>query len=812
MLNHDHQNESQNKNKNDRQKSERATQKISVPVQGMHCASCAGTIKKTLEKIDGVDVCEVNVGTEKAKISFDSTKTSLHDMNEKIKPLGYTLLQTKETQVLQKMTHTNADDSSNNISMNHDIHAGHDMMTPISSDAGSKERKMQELSKLRNQLTLAIPFMVVSVLVMTWDMAAPFLGEWAMMPEIISTFFHHILPIFATYMLFVIGLPYLQGVVRFAKTGVANMDALVGIGTFVAFSYSFVLSAFENVLKPFIDTGHTYYDVTIVVIGFITLGKFLEARSKLRTGEAIEKLLGLQAKSALVLRDGIQVEIPIEEVIVGDVLIVKPGQKIAVDGEIIRGSTAIDESMITGEPLPVDKNLGDMVIGATINKQGSIQVRATKIGADTVLSQIITMVEEAQSSKAPIEKLVDQISAVFVPTVLVAAVIVFFLWIGIGSLFLPFSQALSLGIVSLVGMLVIACPCAMGLATPTAVIVGVGKAAQNGILIKNAESLEKLATVNYIVMDKTGTITKGEPTVTDIISVSDNSEKNILQLIASLESHSEHPLAQAVVKKAEDAKIKLIAVSHFMALEGKGLRGTIDGIEYFAGNEKLVGDFTVDSVDANQIMEFAKAGKTPVIFMNKKEILAYIAIADVLKPEAKSTVEKLHKQGYKIALLTGDNKVTAQYIADQAGIDQVIAQVLPADKAREITKLQNQGFRVAMVGDGINDAPALATADVGIAMGTGTDVAIESAGITLLGGQISKLPKAMQVARATMRTIKQNLFWAFFYNIVGIPIAAGILYPFFGILLNPGIAGAAMAFSSVSVVLNALRLKRVKLD
>ncbi len=783
-----------------------STQKISLPVEGMHCASCAGTIKRTLEKMDGVEACEVNVGTEKAKISFDSTKTSVQAMNEKIKPLGYTLLDTKKAPAMDHKDHT----ENHSDTMSHDPHAGHDMMTPISSDASVKERKIQELQTYKNQLIIAIPFMMVSVLVMGWDIAAQLFGTGFAMPEILSTFFHHLLPIFATYMLFVIGLPYLKGVVRFIKTGVANMDTLVGIGTFVAFGYSFVLSAFENVLKPFIDTGHTYYDVTIVVIGFITLGKFLEARSKLKTGEAIEKLLGLQAKSAVVLRDGVQLVIPIEEVVVGDILIVKPGQKIAVDGEIIKGSTSIDESMITGEPLPVDKNPGDSVVGATINKQGSIQVGATKIGADTVLSQIIQMVEEAQSSKAPIEKLVDQISAIFVPTVLVAAVVVFILWLVIGSFFMPFSQALSLGIVSFVGMLVIACPCAMGLATPTAVIVGVGKAAQNGILIKNAENLEKLATVNYIVLDKTGTITKGEPTLTDIIPVGDYSSKEILKLLASLENHSEHPLAQAIVTKATDEKIELAEVTHFSVLEGKGLHGKINGVEYFAGNEKLMKELKLDGSSSTQIMEFAKAGKTPVIFMSKKQILAYVAISDVLKEDAKSTVAQLHSQGYTVALLTGDNIITAQYIAAQARIDHVIAEVLPADKANEIKKLQKQGYKVAMVGDGINDAPALATAEVGIAMGTGTDVAIESAGITLLGGQISKLPKAMKLARATMQTIKQNLFWAFFYNIVGIPFAAGVLYPFFGVLLNPGIAGAAMAFSSVSVVLNALRLKQLK--
>jgi Cu2+-exporting ATPase/Cu+-exporting ATPase len=553
-----------------------------------------------------------------------------------------------------------------------------------------------------------------------------------------------------------------------------------------------------------------YYDVTIVVIGFITLGKYLESKSKLKTGEAIEKLLGLVAKSATVLRDAIEIIIPIEQVVIGDILIVKPGQKIPVDGEISEGKSSIDESMITGESIPVDKTVGDTVIGATINKHGSFQMKATRVGGQTVLAQIINMVETAQGSKAPIERIADQVSAVFVPVVLVLSVMVFVSWVVIGSEYMALSQALSLGLISFVGILVIACPCAMGLATPTAVIVGVGKAAQNGILIKNAESLEKFQSINFVVMDKTGTITNGTPVVTDIEVVGHIDEKIVLQLLASLEKYSEHPLAQAVVEKAQIEKISLLSVSDFKAFEGKGLEGTIADTHYFAGNLKLADDLQIN-VDENIINKFTSQGKTPVVFATNESILAYIAIADTIKDDAKEAVSALHKLGIKVAMLTGDNKRTAKYIASKVGIDRVIAEVLPADKANEVQKLQDEGFKVAMVGDGINDAPALATADVGVAMGTGTDVAIESAGITLLGGHISKLPKAIRLARATMRVIKQNLFWAFFYNIIGIPIAAGALYPFTGIMLNPAIAGAAMAFSSVSVVTNSLLLKRYKI-
>ncbi len=756
-------------------------------VSGMHCASCAQNIKRSLKKLEGVTDCEVNFATETAQISYDQSKLQTEDMNKAIGSLGYSL---------------------HGIGSSH--HADHDMMTPVTSDTAKKERKLQELAELQRKVIVSLPMVVVSILVMVWEIAADPFMLVPEMPLVVMDFFHHLLPVLATYMLFVVGVPYLKGMVRFFRHGVANMDSLVGIGTSVAFVYSFIITAFEEVLSPYINTEQSYYDVTIVVVGFITLGKYLENRSKLKTGEAIEKLLNLQAKSALVLRDGKEIEIPIDQVQVDDMVIVKPGQKIPVDGVIISGSTSIDESMITGESLPVDKVMGDIVIGATMNKQGFLQIKATKVGSDTMLSQIIKMVEDAQGSKAPIEKLADQISAIFVPIVLLLAEIVFFIWILFGFFYLPASAVLPLAIVSFVGVLVIACPCAMGLATPTAVIVGVGKAAQNGILIKNAESLEKLQRINFVVMDKTGTITKGEPEVTNIHPVANITSDQVLRIIASLENHSEHPLAQAIVKKAKQEGLALEPVESFMAIEGKGVTGSIAGTEYYAGNKTLVAELGL-TVDTDIIQSFAVQGKTPVILMAKETILAYIAIADTVKESAASAVKQLHAQGIKVAMLTGDNAQTAKYIADQVGIDTVIAEVLPADKANEIKKLQHEGKKVAMVGDGINDAPALATADVGIAMGTGTDVAIESAGITLLSGDIHKLPKAIKLSKATMKTVKQNLFWAFIYNVLGIPIAAGVLYPLFGIMLNPAIAGGAMAFSSVSVVLNALRLKRVKL-
>jgi heavy metal translocating P-type ATPase len=580
------------------------------------------------------------------------------------------------------------------------------------------------------------------------------------------------------------------------------MDTLVGIGTFVAFLYSFVVSSFEEVLSPYINSQANYYDVVIVVIGFITLGKFLEFRSKLKTGEAIERLFSLQAKNAIVLRNNEEREVMIDDLVLGDVVVVKPGAKIPLDGVIVMGKSSIDESMITGESIPVDKRDGDMVIGSTINKQGSLQIRVSKVSGETMLSQIIKMVEEAQGSKAPIERMADQISSLFVPIVLITALITFGIWLSSGSF--------SIAVLSFVGVLVIACPCAMGLATPTAVIVGVGKAAQNGILIKNAESLEKFSIVDFVVLDKTGTITKGTPEVTDIEVAEGYSEKNVMAILASLEKYSEHPLAVAVTKKAEKEKVKFYKVSDFSVIEGKGLTGIIGKQIYYAGNLKLIADLNLEA-DSNIVEHLTIQGKTPIILMTKEKILAYVGVADTVKDDAKDAVRALHRLGIKVAMLTGDNKKTAAYIANQVDIDRVIAEVLPGDKAAEIKKLQYEGYKVAMVGDGINDAPALTVADVGIAMGTGTDVAIESAGITLLGGKISKLPKAVHLANATMRTIKQNLFWAFGYNIILIPVAAGILYPFFGILLSPVIAGAAMGLSSVSVVVNSLRLKSVNI-
>ncbi len=756
-------------------------------VKGMHCASCASIIEKTFKKTEGVHSAEVNYATETAKIALDETKTNPHHLSKKIEPLGYSLILP----------------TADEMGMSANEHAEHLGLNQ------SKKEKLAELSEMKTKVISSIPLTIVSIFVMGWDILAEFKTVPAM-PYVWSEFFHHLLPIIATYMLFVVGLPYLKGFYRFLRYGKANMDTLIGIGTSVAFVYSFIVTAFEESLRPFINVDHTYYDVVIVVIAFITLGKYLETRSKLKTGDAIEKLLNMQAKTAIAIRDGKEVEIPVGQIVHGDILLVKPAGKIPVDGIIVEGLSFVDEAMITGEAMPVEKKVGDSVVGSTLNTTGSFTFKATKVGSETLFAQIVKMVEEAQGSRAPIQALADKISSIFVPIVLVLAFVSLGLWLLVGTNYLGFSQALSFGLVSFVGILVIACPCALGLATPTAIIVGVGKGAKEGILIKDATTLQKLHTVNTVVVDKTGTLTKGKPEVTSVKNFSDMSEDSIITILAGLESKSEHPIAHAITSYANEKSLSKATVEAFEAIKGKGLKGTVEGKEYFAGNAKLVQDFKL-SFDTSTLEKETSVGNTPVFLVNKEKVLALVMVSDALKPEAKEAISRLHKLGIKVVMLSGDDKNTAQHIAGQLGIDDVIAEVMPEDKLNVIKKLQSEGRIVAMAGDGVNDAPALAQADVGIAMATGTDVAIESAGITLLGGDISKLVKAITLSKITMRGIKQNLFWAFIYNIIGIPLAGGLFYPFFGWLLNPAFAGFAMAFSSVSVVGNSLRIKAKQL-
>ncbi|OGZ02904.1 MAG: copper-translocating P-type ATPase [Candidatus Liptonbacteria bacterium RIFOXYB1_FULL_36_10] len=763
-------------------------------IKGMHCASCASIIERTIKKIDGVEEISVNNGTENAKIIFNQTKTNPQNFNEKLEPLGYSLVIPTADEM--SLSAEQAEMSKNE----HTTHLGLNQ---------SKKGKLEEIGNMKKGVLGALPVAIISIFIMGWEIFGKY-NLVAPMSENIFEFFRNLLPIFATYIFITIGKPYLLGVYRFFRYGKANMDTLIGLGTSVAFIYSFIVTAFEEVLKPYLSVQYNFYDVVILVITFIALGKYLEAKSKFKTGDAIEKLLGLQAKTALVIRDGKEIEIKIEDVRTGEILIVKPGQKIPVDGIVVEGLSYVDESMITGEPIPVEKNINALVVAGTINTTGAFNFKATKVGSETLLSHIIKMVEDAQGSKAPIQALADKISAVFVPVVLVLAVVAFSVWMYFGIPILGFSKALSFALTSFVGILVIACPCALGLATPTAIIVGVGKGAKEGILVKDAATLETLHKANIVVMDKTGTITKGKPELTKIETAGDTNENKIISILATLENKSEHPIAHAIVNYAKEKNIEIKNIKDFEIIKGKGLKGIIDGVEYFAGNLKIVSDLNI-SFNAKTLIEETKHGKTPILLANNNSVLGIVYVSDPIKGEAIETIKALHKLKKKIIMLTGDNKNTGEYIANLTGIDEVIAEVMPEDKLNIIKDLQNKGDIVVMAGDGVNDAPALAQANVGIAMGTGTDVAIESAGITLLGGDISKIVKAVKLSKITMNGIKQNLFWAFIYNIVGIPLAGGLFYPIFGWLLSPVFAGFAMAMSSVSVVSNSLRIKAKKL-
>ena len=743
-------------------------------VKGMHCASCAAIITKKLSKVEGISEVNVNLATEKAKLEFYSTALSAEAVNDLIGKYGYTF-SAEQTEERGNALHL-------------------------------KEEKEKELQEQLKKVRFALPVALLVFILMMWDTGSMFFSFIPNMP-ISMELFNLVSMVIATYMVFRIGTPFLHGISMYVKSGAASMDTLIGIGTLTAYLYSAVVTLIPSVRELLQIPNYTYFDVTIVVIGFVLLGKYLEARSKMKTGEAIEKLIGLQAKSALVIREGKEIEIAIEEVRTGDAVIVKPGGKIPVDGMITQGYSSLDESMVTGESIPVDKAVGDQVIGGTINKQGSFTFTASKIGSETLLARIIRMVEDAQGSKAPIQNMADKIAGIFVPVVLLLALATFIIWLTVGTYFLGFSIALPFAISGLIGILVIACPCALGLATPTAIIVGIGKGAEYGILIRNAESLEKLSSVDTVVFDKTGTLTTGNPQVSDIIALdSESSAASLLQLAASVENRSEHPLAQAIVTEAKEQQITLSDTSAFEAFEGIGVSAVIDTIAV------RVRKPVETEKNITEVQRVQKEGKSVVIVEINGICAGLIALSDTVKEDAERAVDALHKKGVRVIMLTGDNRLAADFMARQVGIDEVIAEVLPQEKAIKVKELQAKGRKVAMVGDGINDAPALAQADVGIAMATGTDVAIESAGITLLKGDIRKVAQAITLSRATMMVIRQNLFWAFIYNIIGIPLAAGALYPLWGIVLNPVFSGLAMAGSSVSVVSNSLRLKRKKLE
>jgi len=725
------------------------------PIKGMHCASCVRVLEKSLGNVTGVSDCTVNLATETATVTYDSKKVTDSDLVSAVANVGYKTGLEKE----------------------------------LKTEDEQRYEKQKELNSLRNKVIISL-FLGALIL---WG-SFPGLMEFA--PSFLTILWVQL--ILAIPVQFWAGLSFYQATIPALRHRTANMDTLVSIGTTVAFSYSAAVTIFPQLVESIGVKAEPYFDVSTIIIGLILLGRYFEAKAKAGTSEAIKKLIGLQAKTARVLRDGKEVDIPIDRVVIGDVIRVRPGEKIPVDGKIIEGQSSIDESMITGESIPVDKTKGEIVIGATLNKTGSFLYKATKVGSDTMLAQIIKLVQEAQASKAPIQRLVDLISSYFVPVVLMLAITTFAVWYVFGP-----TPVFLFAMLNAIAVLIIACPCAMGLATPTAIMVGTGIGANKGILIKDAQSLETARKINTIIFDKTGTLTNGKPVVTDIAG-------DVLQLAASLEKGSEHSLAEAIVNKGELEKIKFSNVKDFKAVPGHGVLGLVNGQKVVLGNRKMMEKEEI-KIEDSQIEKMENEGKTVMMLGVNRKFIGLIAVADTLKETAKKGVEKLQRMGIEVIMITGDNKRTADAIASKLGVKRVLAEVLPDQKEAEVRKIQAEGRSVAMVGDGINDAPALAAANIGIAMGTGTDVAIESAGITLINKDLTSVASAVELSKKTMRTIKVNLFWAFGYNIILIPVAMGVLYPNFGILLNPIFASAAMALSSISVVGNSLLLKRIKI-
>ena len=745
---------------------------IQLPIGGMSCAVCAKRVEKAISELEGVADVNVNFAAEKAFVTYNPQKVRPSAMKEAVLKAGYQPLENKGA---------GAEDED-------------------------RKRREKEINTMKKKFIaaaiFAFPLLYIAMVPMIKFVSLP--GA-KMLDGLMMNY-----PLFYALLEFFLTVPVICVGYRFYTVGFKslfqkspNMDSLIAVGTTAAVAFS-LYNTFQIAKGNFQAVHSLYFESAGVIITLILLGKMLEAVSKGKTGEAIKKLMGLAPKTAFVIQNGAETEIPVEEVEIGDIIIVKPGAKIPVDGIVIEGHTAIDESMLTGESMPVDKKAGDKVYAASLNTTGTVKFRAEKVGSDTALAQIIKLVEQAQGSKAPIAKLADIVAGYFVPAVIAIAVASGIAWfIGTGD----FKFALTI----FISVLVIACPCALGLATPTAIMVGTGKGAENGILIKSGDALETAHKINAIILDKTGTITEGKPSVTDLICASNFTQEKLLQLVASAEKNSEHPLGQAIVRGAQEKSLALLEAENFNSITGQGIEAQIAGLSVFVGNRKMMEEKNISVKELEKDADkLAEEGKTPVFVATDGQPAGIVAVADVVKKSSRAAIESLHKMGIEVAMITGDNKKTAEAIARQVGIDRVLAEVLPQDKAFEVKKLQQEGRKVAMVGDGINDAPALAQSDIGIAIGSGTDVAMESADIVLMHSDLTDVPTAILLSKKTIRNIKQNLFWAFGYNTIGIPVAAGVLYLFGGPLLNPMLAAAAMSLSSVSVLTNALRLKRFK--
>ncbi|PGB78200.1 copper-translocating P-type ATPase [Bacillus wiedmannii] len=796
-----------------------------LQISGMTCAACANRIEKGLKKVEGVHDANVNFALEKTKIMYDPQKTNPQQFKEKVESLGYGIVSDKAEFTVSGMTcaacanrvekRLNKLEGVNGATVNFALESatvdfnpdeinvnemksaitklGYKLEVKSDEQDGSTDHRLQEIERQKKKFIISF----ILSFPLLWAMVSHFsFTSFIYLPDMLMNPWVQLA--LATPVQFIIGGQFYVGAYKALRNKSANMDVLVALGTSAAYFYSVYLS-----IRSIGSSEHMtdlYFETSAVLITLIILGKLFEAKAKGRSSEAIKKLMGLQAKTATVLRDGTEMKILIEEVVAGDIVYVKPGEKIPVDGEIVEGKSAIDESMLTGESIPVDKTIGDVVIGSTMNKNGFLKVKATKVGRDTALAQIIKVVEEAQGSKAPIQRVADQISGIFVPVVVVIAIITFAVWM----LFVTpgdFGGALE----KMIAVLVIACPCALGLATPTSIMAGSGRSAEYGILFKGGEHLEATHRLDTVILDKTGTVTNGKPVLTDVIVADGFHEEEILRLVGAAEKNSEHPLAEAIVEGIKEKKIDIPSSETFEAIPGFGIESVVEGKQLLIGTRRLMKKFNIDIEEFSKSMEeLEREGKTAMLIAINKEYAGIVAVADTVKDTSKAAIARLKKMGLDVVMITGDNTQTAQAIAKQVGIDHVIAEVLPEGKAEEVKKLQAQGKKVAMVGDGINDAPALATADIGMAIGTGTDVAMEAADITLIRGDLNSIADAIFMSKMTIRNIKQNLFWALAYNGLGIPIAA------FG-FLAPWVAGAAMAFSSVSVVLNALRLQRVKL-